>query len=338
MKSIKRILIPTDFSSGAESAYPVAQKLAIRFGAEIDMIHVVPSVQHFMRFMAADMNLDFTESMLENAREKLASALNNFDEEIRGEFFLKVDRKPAESIREHVSNRDYDLIIMGSKGGNESKLRRGGVTRHTIRTSRVPVLSIDTSMPGRGVKDILVPTDGSDLSFTALPMAALMAAGFKADLTLLYVEEMRAGLSDTIHYIPQDIRKDKIYEKLIGRLETFLKSRKGAGIELLKTHELFEDRLKLKTESMEAEINLHTEILTGFTPHYEIETYAGENSDLVVMATHGHTGFAHVLMGSVTEKVIQYVKKPVLTVRPSEAEFRKETRDKSGMSVVEPIP
>jgi nucleotide-binding universal stress UspA family protein len=35
-----------------------------------------------------------------------------------------------------------------------------------------------------------------------------------------------------------------------------------------------------------------------------------------VMATHGHSGLAHLILGSTAEKVAQYVKKPVLTVRP----------------------
>jgi nucleotide-binding universal stress UspA family protein len=338
MKTIKRILVPTDFSSGAEAGYAVAQKLAIKFEAEIDLIHVVPSLQHFMRFMAADMNLDFTEKMLENARTKLESAMTNFDDEIRGEYFIKIDRKPAESILEHSEKRNYDLIIMGARGGNETKMRRGGVTRNTIRTSRVPVLTVDSGMLSRGVNNILVPTDGSELSFTALVSAVPMAAAFGADITLLYVAEMRTGLTDTANFIPDEIRKDRVYNSLIQRLGKYLELRKEEGLSLAEQPKLFEDLLRLKTDKGDRDFTLHTEIVTGFTPHYEIETYASENSDLVVMATHGHTGFAHVFMGSVTEKVVQYLKKPVMTVRPAESDFKRNVRDRAGVSLAEPLP
>lgn len=39
------------------------------------------------------------------------------------------------------------------------------------------------------------------------------------------------------------------------------------------------------------------------------------NYDLVVMGTHGRTGLAHFLLGSVTERVLRHSKVPVLTVR-----------------------
>ena len=46
-----------------------------------------------------------------------------------------------------------------------------------------------------------------------------------------------------------------------------------------------------------------------------------KNVDLIVMGTHGHTGLAHMLMGSVAEKVVRKAPCPVLTVRHPEHEF-----------------
>lgn len=52
-------------------------------------------------------------------------------------------------------------------------------------------------------------------------------------------------------------------------------------------------------------------------PHEEIAHYAKENRiDLIVVATHGRTGLAHVLMGSIAEKVIRHSSVPVLAVKP----------------------
>jgi universal stress protein A len=48
----------------------------------------------------------------------------------------------------------------------------------------------------------------------------------------------------------------------------------------------------------------------------EINTFADENFvNLIVMATHGRTGLAHLLVGSVTERVVRTSKVPVLTIR-----------------------
>ena len=54
----------------------------------------------------------------------------------------------------------------------------------------------------------------------------------------------------------------------------------------------------------------------GVSAHIGIEEYAPSHADVVVMATHGHSGLAHFFLGSTTEKVAQSLDMPVLTVKP----------------------
>ena len=78
----------------------------------------------------------------------------------------------------------------------------------------------------------------------------------------------------------------------------------------------------VKRDSLKA-IPHRAEVREG-TPFYEIIQFAKENDiDLIVMGTHGHSGLAHVLLGSVTEKVVRKAPCPVLTVRHPEHEFVK---------------
>lgn len=57
---------------------------------------------------------------------------------------------------------------------------------------------------------------------------------------------------------------------------------------------------------------------------YEIDRFAREASfDLIIIATHGHTGVEHILFGSTAEKVVRYAPCPVLVVRYDEHEFVK---------------
>lgn len=58
------------------------------------------------------------------------------------------------------------------------------------------------------------------------------------------------------------------------------------------------------------------------SPKVEIIGYARKhNIDLIVIATHGRTGLAHVLMGSVAESIVRTAPCPVLTVRPEGHQF-----------------
>ncbi len=60
-----------------------------------------------------------------------------------------------------------------------------------------------------------------------------------------------------------------------------------------------------------------TRVVRSGSPAEEIRRFAeGEAVDLIVMATHGRTGFQHILLGSVAEKVVRLSRVPVLTIKP----------------------
>jgi nucleotide-binding universal stress UspA family protein len=52
-----------------------------------------------------------------------------------------------------------------------------------------------------------------------------------------------------------------------------------------------------------------------------VETAKALKMDLIIIATHGHTGLAHVLLGSTTERVVRHAPCPVLVVRGKEREY-----------------
>ena len=63
-------------------------------------------------------------------------------------------------------------------------------------------------------------------------------------------------------------------------------------------------------------------ILREGNPSVEVVRAATElGSDLIILSTHGHTGLAHVLLGSTAERVVRYAPCPVLVVREREHEF-----------------
>ena len=124
---------------------------------------------------------------------------------------------------------------------------------------------------------ILVPTDFSEPSEAALDYALELAVRFDARLHLLHVIDAAA--------VP-------------------------AG--------LFDDvkaKLARRASRGERRAAVTTEVITG-TSARTIVCYARARSmDLIVMGTHGRSGVAHILMGSVAEKVVRDAPCPVLTVR-----------------------
>lgn len=145
------------------------------------------------------------------------------------------------------------------------------------------------------LKRILVPVDFSPCSEKALRYAVALAGPFDADLDLLHVVE------GPVVYGPSFVPPE----------DWLVQSRVAAREELE----------KLPGDAANKDMTVHRTVRTG-TPFLEIIYHAKENSvDLIIMGTHGRSGLAHLLMGSVAERVVRKAPCPVLTVRDPEHEF-----------------
>lgn len=142
------------------------------------------------------------------------------------------------------------------------------------------------------IKKILVPIDFSDYSKSALKYAVNFAKRFNAKLVLVYVVE-------PIIY-PPDFSMGQIAIPTID-----------LGMDKRAQEELD----KLAEKEIPKDLTANTIVKTG-KPFIEIiETAADENVDLIIIATHGHTGMEHILFGSTAEKVVRKAPCPVLTLR-----------------------
>ncbi|MCC5915277.1 MAG: universal stress protein [Balneolaceae bacterium] len=327
MITLNKILVPTDFSEGAEGAYSVAQNIASTFGGKIDFIHVIPTLKYVNESIKRlgvplDMNKDVYPKVIDEAEQKLKKAMGSYlRDENKGDYFIKIERKPSETITTFANKNGYDLIVMGAKGKDESVSMRGTVTERVIRRSKVPVFSVNKRFDSNKIENIVVPTDTSELSISAFPLSAALADTFGSRITLYHVIELYGSVSEEIPRTAGKGEMVSVYEALIERINNFLDKRKIDNIHIQRTGVTFEDEVVITDGENSRSIPLFTKIDKGVSAHYEIENYAGEEADLVVMATHGHSGLAHLILGSTAEKVAQYVKKPVITVRPSEEDF-----------------
>lgn len=147
----------------------------------------------------------------------------------------------------------------------------------------------------RRISRILVPVDFSEASSAALDQAAFLARTFGASVELLHV------LEPAIQVMPEPLALSAG-----ERPEPILDHGRRIAAEEL-------DRLASRLESQGVEVRAGLE--TGVA--WERVLHAAARADMIVMGTHGRTGLSRVLLGSVTDKVVQRSTIPVLTVRPA---------------------
>jgi len=147
------------------------------------------------------------------------------------------------------------------------------------------------------VKNVVVPTDFSNISYSAFEYACSIAEQYNASIHLIYVLEKKPP------YLA--VRSlDSSEEKVMAAME------EEANIDLQKM---------LTTLKQTSDVNI-IPILRKGNDFEEIINYSKEiSADLIVIATHGRTGLSHTLLGSVAEKVIRYSKVPVLVLPPQES-------------------
>lgn len=143
-------------------------------------------------------------------------------------------------------------------------------------------------------KKIVVPLDGSGWSKRAIPHAVDIARSNNAELILLHV--FRPPASEYIDQIA-----------LAGQAE--------------QTHQLREQMkqylIGLRSELRSENIEVRTQLIEGAgVAHLVCEYVNNEDVDLVVMSTHGRSGLAQFLFGSVANQILQCLKVPVLLIHP----------------------
>jgi nucleotide-binding universal stress UspA family protein len=141
------------------------------------------------------------------------------------------------------------------------------------------------------VEKILAPTDLSELSAVGMEYALELARGWGAEVTVYHV----ANAAELANY------------KAYSMDDLLNKHRQNLG-QFLNDH--FAELLPL--------VEVRQKVEVGSPATNILEEAEREGSDLIVMSTHGRTGLAHMLMGSVTEQVVRNACCPVFSVHPAQ--------------------
>jgi nucleotide-binding universal stress UspA family protein len=292
----QRILVPTDFSPTAESAFTLALHLAQKFGAELHLLHVrvIPEATYLedMHQQEAERLLSLSDQHTEKALHREADSV----EPITVQTHLMRGMSASEVVVAECTDLGCDLVVMGTHGHRGLKhLLLGSVAEAVVQTASVPVLTVRQEIPAdrAAVDRILLAHDFSLPSSEAVQLAARWARTLEAELTLLHVIEPVVYPE----FYAVDILPDDMLEPLKERSQKALEEFADTHLEGIRTRTAVTVGQPGDAITSEAETGGH---------------------DLVVMGKRGLNAFEHLLLGSVAEKVLRRCSVPVLTVRSHE--------------------
>ena len=139
-----RIVVPTDFSSCAEEAWALAQRLAGALGSELVLVHVLVEAPLWGE---GPFNRDRTREVFEAARKWAGDKLEEWAAEARGKgLTVRLTLRtgaPHEEIVALATDERADLVVVGTHGrGGMNRALLGSVTDRVVRLAPCPVLTV----------------------------------------------------------------------------------------------------------------------------------------------------------------------------------------------------
>lgn len=142
MISIKRILVPTDFSEHGKTALRYAVEFANQFGASVDLMHVIDSVPAGALLSYRPIE-DLRVSMQNHAESEMEKLHDEWSEYSFPVNRVIVQGHPFVEIVRHAREKESDMIIMGTHGrGAIAHMMLGSVAEKVLRKAPCPVLIV----------------------------------------------------------------------------------------------------------------------------------------------------------------------------------------------------
>ncbi|MFM7193242.1 MAG: universal stress protein [Bacteroidota bacterium] len=277
---MKNILVPTDFSNTSLAAMEVAVSMAVATGASITVLHVVEEVTPDSYSVAGQGHPEaidegrFNSLMIRKAHERLERLVKDPRfAAVEVNGELKVGN-PFHGIKTIIAEHAPDLVVMGTRGHTKmEEMIIGSNAEKVVRLMHCPVLTVHKKPAKTEFKKIVYATSMSEEEVDFARVVKQLQARYKAQVHLVRINT------------PGDFQRDRA---VLGYMEQFAKK---VGL-----------------------TNFTRHVYNDLTVEEGIVYFADAiKADLICMATHGRTGFAHVMAGSIAEDVVNHARRPVLT-------------------------
>lgn len=142
MITIKRILVPTDFSDQGKTALMYAVAFADQFGAAVDLLHVLEPVPPGALLSYVSLN-DLKQGMHTDAEKQMEELHTEWEDYAFPVTKIVVEGHPFVEIIKHAKQSNADMIIMGTHGrGAVAHMLLGSVAEKVVRKAPCPVLTV----------------------------------------------------------------------------------------------------------------------------------------------------------------------------------------------------
>jgi nucleotide-binding universal stress UspA family protein len=326
----QRILVPLDGSEQALEALPVAAYLARTTGASLALLRVVtPDLTYVGTYPYSWEPPELLEQTQERrqaeAHDYLSRIVLTEGLDTIHHYVQVLDGTPVPCILQFARENRIDLIVMRSHGATGIKRwLLGSVAQGIVRHSSVPALIIRDACAATSIRPpeaqhvrrILVPLDGSSLAESALLPAAQLSAALSSPA------QGAIHLIETIHYIDEE--RDK-HQELIARMNTETLTETQAYLKNIEQRFSSGDLAQFHLQVTSAVV-AHANRAEIWERIIEEADGAGPVSgcDIIAMATHGRHGLERLLMGSITESVLDASTHPLLVVHAQSTEMEEE--------------
>ncbi|NMB54150.1 MAG: universal stress protein [Leptolinea sp.] len=296
----RHILVPLDGSHLAESVLPVVRNLARKINARVTLIHIIE--EDAPENIHGDHHIK-TDKEACQYLEQVAGQLRTVGIDTQTHVHTTCVADLAESIVEHATEFDHDLIVLCTHGEEGWKDRMvGSIAQQVIGMGRLPVLLLqpqgedETPPPEKIFQKFLLALDGKEDHEAGVEKSIELAAALKAGLHLLTVVETFSSLRGS--------------EAAMGML---LPAATTAMLDI--AEEDAKDRLLEKAEYLQKKgFPVSLDVHRGDPVQWIIKDANSHQCDLIVLGTHGKSGMKAFWAGSSAPKIPELTRIPLLLI------------------------
>lgn len=276
---MKKIIVPVDFSEHSEYALHTAAKLAKKYNAEVLILHMLEM---------SDIMLTASDGLqYEKAAYFFKLSEQKFEDFLKKDYLVGVKVTPIikhfkvfSEVNDVAQKNDADLIVMGSHGTSGFKeFFIGSNTERVVRNAAIPVLVVKNKLEDINFESVVFACDFTEEAIKPYKNAIKLFEKMNSKIYFVYVN------------LPNE------------RFKT--------SIEIEKNVVNFFTKAEKDLDKMN---DVH--YVSDYTVEEGVINFALKvGADIIAIPTHGKTGLAHFLEGSIGEDVANHANLPVITFK-----------------------